>query len=71
MHHRKKSSAPVSDDTKTTPNKNPKDYCTKFKGPHLYPSGTLTVLSWLPTGSFTGWVERRCSGCGNQNKRFI
>jgi len=71
MPHRKKSPAPASDDTKTAPSKKPKDYCIKLKGPHLYPSGKLTVLSWLPAGSFTGCVEQRCSGCGKENDRFI
>jgi len=71
MPHRKKSPAPASDDTKTAPSKKPKDYCIKLKGPHLYPSGQLTVLSWLPAGSFTGLVERRCSGCGKNNHWFI
>ncbi len=71
MPQRKKLPAPASDDTKTSPSKKTKDYCTKLKGPHLYPSGTLTVLSWLPDGSFTGSVERRCSGCGKNNHGFV
>ncbi len=67
----KKALSPTPDEAKPTPSKKPKDYCIKLKGPHLYPSGTLTVLSWLPAGSFTGSVERRCSGCGKKDDWFI
>ncbi len=71
MPHRKKTRIPTPDGTKPTPSKKPKDYCIKLKGPHLYPSGKLTILSWLPAGSFTGSVERRCSGCGKKDDWLV
>jgi hypothetical protein len=67
----KKALSPLPDEAKPTPSKKPKGYCIKLKGPHLYASGRLKVLSWLPTGSFTGWVEQRCSGCGKKEDWLI
>ena len=63
----KKALSPTPDEAKPAPNKQPQHDCLTGKGPHLYPSGKLTVLSWEPAGSFTGLVERRCSGCGKNN----
>lgn len=63
----KKRISPVPDEVKPVPSKKPKDYCIKLKGPHCYAVGMLKYLLW--DGS--GWVVRRCSGCGKKNYWLI